>query len=342
MEVHHLDSLRPLGWPRPAVTVGNFDGVHLGHQALARAVVQEARRDGGTPVVLTFDPHPSRILSPDRAPAALMTLDQKVEALAVLGVDRVAVLPFTFELAQKTAEQFARDVIAGALGARRVIVGENFRFGRHRSGDVAFLGEQGRILGFEVRGEAAILHEGAAVSSTRIREALARGEVENARVMLGRPHFVEGRVVRGDERGRRLGIPTANVAPINEMLPASGVYACTCGPEPEGRDRLRLVGFAQEAKAGSSGAPLEKPVAAVVNVGRRPTFGGLTRIVEAHLLDFSGDLYGRGLRLAFWSRLREERTFASAEELVAQIHRDIAASRAILRAASASAGSESS
>jgi len=239
-----------------------------------------------------------------------MTLQQKVEVLQELGLDCVAVLPFTSALAHRTAEEFARDVVQLALGARVVVVGANFRFGRHRSGDVALLGELGRKLGFVVKGLSPVLHEGTAVSSTRIREALARGEVENARGMLGRPFFVEGRVVQGDGRGRSLGIPTANLSPSNETLPRNGVYAGRCSlPE--------------------AGGPA---LAAVVNIGRKPTFGGTETTLEAHLLDFEGDLYGQRLRVAFEGRLREERRFSTPEDLVAQIRRDTAHARRLLLA----------
>ncbi len=309
MEICRLDGREPRQWPSAAVTVGNFDGVHLGHQALAAAVVEEARRSRGTAVVLTFDPHPSRILSPDRAPLALMTLEQKAEVLRSLGIDCLAVLPFSLALARKTAEEFAREIVQQALGARLVVVGANFRFGRHRSGDVALLGELGLKLGFAVRGLAPVLHQGAEVSSTRIREALARGEVENARGMLGRPFFVEGRVVHGEGRGRSLGIPTANLSPSNETLPGNGVYVCRVALLDQG---------------------VSPPLPAVVNVGRKPTFGGTETTVEAHLLDFQSALYGKRLRVAFETRLREERRFASAEDLMAQIRSDIEAARRLL------------
>ena len=313
MERLRLDTLAPRGWPEPAVTVGNFDGVHRGHQSLVAAAVSEARALGGTAVALTFDPHPSRVLSPDRAPASLMTLDQKAEALAGLGLDRLAVLPFTFELSRESASEFARRVLREALGARVVVVGEGFRFGRGREGDLGLLARLGRELGFEVRGSPPVLHEGAPISSTRIREALARGAVAAARDMLGRPFFVEGPVVRGDGRGRAIGLPTANVAVVNETLPARGVYAVWCrvggGPQAPGPDR---------------GRP------AVVNIGHRPTFGGGGLAVEAHLLDFEGDLYGRTLRILFAERLREERAFDGAEALVRQVRDDIARAREML------------
>jgi riboflavin kinase/FMN adenylyltransferase len=309
MERVRLETLAPRGWPEPAVTVGNFDGVHRGHQSLVAEAVAEARARGGTAVALTFDPHPSRILSPDRAPSSLMTLDQKAEALALLGIDRLAVLPFTFELSRESAADFARRVLREAVEARVVVVGEGFRFGRGREGDLPLLAGLGRSLGFTVRGTKPVLHEGAPISSTRIREALARGAVRAAREMLGRPFFVDGAVVRGEGRGRTLGLPTANLAVVNETLPARGVYACWC----------RVQAAAEEAAH-----------PAVLNIGHRPTFGGGGLSVEAHLLDFEADLYGRTLRVEFAERLREERPFPGAEALVRQVQEDVARARKML------------
>jgi riboflavin kinase/FMN adenylyltransferase len=307
MEIVRLDTLDPLGWPRPAVTAGNFDGVHRGHQVLVAAAVADAREAGGTAVVLTFDPHPSRVLSPDRAPSTLMTVDQKAEILGELGVDRLAVLPFTLELSRKTPEEFARLVLAGALGAGLVVVGSNFRFGQGRAGDVETLRGLGAALGFRVHGLEPVVHEGAPVSSSRIREALARGAVDAAAAMLGRRFFVDGTVVRGAGRGRTLGIPTANLDLWNETLPRGGVYACWC----------RIEGRPERHRA-------------VVNVGRRPTFGGGETTVEAHLLDFDEDVYGRGARIEFEARLRDERPFPGPAALVEQIHVDVQDARRVL------------
>jgi riboflavin kinase / FMN adenylyltransferase len=311
LEVVRLDTLDPRAWPRPAVAVGNFDGVHRGHQALVAQAVGEARAAGGTAVVLTFDPHPSRVLAPERAASTLTTLDQKAELLARLGVDRLAVLPFTAELAAQDAEAFAGRVLHDILHAATVVVGAGFRFGRGRAGDVALLRRVGRRLGFEVHGMRPVLHQGAPISSSRVREALARGDVAGAAEMLGRPFFIDGEVARGLGRGRTLGIPTANLAPVNETLPGNGVYAC-----------LLLVG--------DSGQP---PRPAVTNIGRRPTFGGTETIVETHVLDFDADLYGRHVRLYFHSRLRPERAFPGPQALVEQIRRDIDTARQALRAA---------
>jgi len=309
MEVVRLDSPEPRGWPQAAVAVGNFDGVHRGHQALVALAVRDARAAGGTSVVLTFDPHPARVLSPDRAPVSLTTLDQKAEILAALGVDRLAVLPFTAELSRREPEDFARDLLHQALGARVVVVGSSFRFGRGRSGDLATLRRFGETLGFQVHGLRPVIARGGPISSTRIREALSRGAVDAAKDFLGRRFFVDGLVVKGEGRGRRIGIPTANLDVVNETVPGGGVYACWC----------RVIGHTSP------------PRPAAVNVGRRPTFGGGVTMVEAHLLDYEGDLYGRTLRLEFEERLREERTFPDAEALVAQIRSDIIEARGVLR-----------
>ena len=310
MEVVRLDSLEPRGWPEPALAVGNFDGVHRGHQALVALAVRDARAANGTSVVLTFDPHPSRVLSPDRAPASLMTLEQKAEILAGLGVDRLAVLPFTVELSRREPEEFAREILQRALGARVVVVGSSFRFGRGRAGDLATLRKLGEALGFRVHGQRPVIARGGPISSTRIREALSRGDVEAARDFLGRRFFVDGAVVKGDGRGRQIGIPTANLLVANETMPGGGVYACWC----------RVMGDASP------------PRAAAVNIGHRPTFGGGIVTVEAHVLDYEGDLYGRILRLEFEERLREEKKFPDADALVTQIRRDIGEARRVLRA----------
>ena len=277
MDLVRLDRLEPRSWPRPAVTVGNFDGVHRGHQALVAQAVADARASAGTAVVLTFDPHPARVLAPERAPATIMTLDQKAERLARLGVDRVAVLPFTPSLAAQPAPEFAQRVLHDALRATTVVVGAGFRFGRGRAGDVALLRRLGRSLGFAVHGMRPVFHQGAPISSSRVREALARGDVEGAAEMMGRPFAIDGTVVRGAGRGRTIGIATANIAPVNETLPGNGVYACWI-------------------RVGGTDGPIRP---AVANVGRRPTFGGAEITVEAHVLDVDEDFYDQPARLAF-------------------------------------------
>ena len=306
MERVRIGTLSPLGWPPSAVAVGNFDGVHRGHQALVSTAVTRAREAGDLPVVLTFDPHPARVLRPAHAPAALTTLAQKEELLAGLGVDGLAILPFDAELARLSPEAFARAVLVDTLRARDVVVGESFRFGHRREGDARTLVALGARLGFAVHAVPAVREGGTPVSSSRVRLELGHGRVGAAAALLGRPYFVDAGVVRGDGRGRAIGVPTANLAPDNEILPAPGVYAGYC-----------------RVPAGESWP-------AVVNLGRRPTFGGGDLALEAHLLGFAGDLSGARVRLSFHERLRDEERFPSPEALVARIGEDVARARALL------------
>jgi riboflavin kinase/FMN adenylyltransferase len=303
MERLRLGSDRAAGGERPAVAVGNFDGVHRGHQALVEAAVARARASAGATIVLTFDPHPARVLRPEAAPAALTTLAQKEELVLALGVNRLVFVPFDAAVAALSPEAFARQALADGLAARHVLVGESFRFGRGRAGDPAGLARLGEALGFEVEVVAPVLAGGAPISSSRVRDALARGDAAEAQELLGRPYFVDGSVERGDGRGRTIGVPTANLALDGQLLPSRGVYAARC----------RVA----------SGAWRD----AVVNVGERPTFGGGKVRLEAHLLDFEGELYRARLRVEIHARLRAERRFADVEALVTQIHADIEAAR---------------
>ncbi len=289
-----------------AVAVGVYDGVHRGHQAVLAALRTRAEELGGLPVtVLTFDRHPLEIVDPERAPRLLSTEEQKLELLAAHGVDVAAVLAFDEETRALTPDDFAADVLAGALGASVVAVGSDFRFGKGRSGDVEELRTLGLGLGFYVE-ELDLVGDGAPVSSTAIRAAVQAGDVAAAAAGLGRPFSLTGAVVRGEGRGRQIGFPTANLEIDPRLLvPGRGVYAvwATVGGE-------RLPG--------------------VVNLGVRPTFGGEVETVEVHVLDFDRDLYGEPVRLDFVDRLRAERKFGGIEELVAQIGRDVAAGRELL------------
>ena len=305
MELARLDGLAARGWPSPAVAIGNFDGVHRGHGALIGAATR-ARPEPGSVVALTFDPHPARLIVPDRAPTTLTTLEQKTELLEALGVERLAVLPFTRALSLMSPEEFVDRVLVGALEAKSVIVGENFRFGRDRAGDVGRLVALGAGEGFDVEVVEPVLHEGRRISSSRIRAALERGAVEEAQALLGHPFFIDGPVVEGERRGRTLGFPTANLQTENETLPSAGVYAVRCG--------LPGGGW----------------VPGVANLGSRPTFGGARPSVEAHLLDFDADLYGARLRLEFQARLRAEEKFPGPEALVEQIRKDVDRARELM------------
>jgi riboflavin kinase/FMN adenylyltransferase len=287
-----------------AVTIGAYDGVHRGHQFVITELRRLAAAGGLESVVLTFDRHPAAVVRPESAPLLLTDLDQKLEVLAVTGVDHAVVLHFDEARSQEEPEDFVRDVLAGALRARVVVVGEDFHFGRRRRGNVGLLREMGAELGFEV--VHVPLLDG--VSSTVIRGLVEAGDVAAAAELLGRPLEVRGVVERGDQRGRELGYPTANVRVAAEvLLPAPGIYA----------------GWYDGRRA------------AAISVGRRPMFydGAAPVVLEAYLLDFDGDLYGAPARVSFVDRLRDEERYDSVDDLVAQMARDVEATRDVLGAA---------
>jgi riboflavin kinase/FMN adenylyltransferase len=299
--VRGLPSVPPERRPS-AVALGVFDGVHLGHRAILGAAVAHGRAADAPALACTFEPNPLEVLQPERAPLPITTLDERLELIAACGVDGTVVLTFTRELAAVEPEAFVKDVLVERLVARQVVVGFNHRFGRAARGDAALLRELGARMGFTVDVIAPLKVDGAPVSSTAIRAALGRGDLDAAARMLGRPYTLPGTVVAGAGRGRTLGFPTANVAPARPLLVAPGVYACT----------FEVAGESRRA---------------VVNVGVRPTFGEATLAVEAYLLDFSGDLYGQTVRLVFVSRVREERRFPSVDALRAQIAEDVETAR---------------
>lgn len=297
------------------LTVGNFDGVHVGHRAIMETVTGRAEAVGGEAAVYTFEPHPRKVLQPDRAPRLLTTLDQKLERLEELGVDVVIVEPFDRDFAALPAERFVREILHERIHPVEVYVGYDFRYGRDREGSMRTLTELGPHLGFAVTIIPEVTVGERDVNSTRIRELLEAGRVEEAGELLARPYCVRGTVVEGERRGRTLGFPTLNLAPENEILPARGVYA--------GRVRFLDEG----------GPPLGAVHDAVTNVGRRPTFHEREAVVpEAHLLDFDGDLYGRRVEVTFEHHLRAERRFEGVEALRAQIARDADEARRRLRA----------
>lgn len=299
--VRGLESVPPE--PRPsAVALGVFDGVHLGHRAILGTALTRARAGGLEAVVCTFDPHPMEVLQPDRAPRPITTLDERLTLIGATGVDAVVVLAFTRELASVEPEAFVKDVLLGRLRAREIVVGYDHRFGRGARGDARLLQALGDRLRFKAHVVPPMTMQGEAVSSTGIRAALQRGDVDTAARALGRPYSIAGPVTAGAGRGRTLGFPTANIEAERPVLLARGVY----------RARLHVD---------------DRQHAAVVNIGVRPTFGETVLAVEAHLLDFSGDLYGRRVRLDVLERLRDEMRFASVEDLKAQVTRDIAATR---------------
>jgi riboflavin kinase / FMN adenylyltransferase len=297
-----------------AVTIGAYDGVHLGHRALLRDLSERAAAAGLSTVVVTFDRHPAAVVRPESAPKQLTGLEQKLELLADCGIDRTVVIPFDLARAEESAEDFVKEVLVDQLSARLVVVGEDFHFGHGRRGNVELLRRLGADYGFDVVGVGLTGDGRDAVSSTRIRALLAEGDVEGAARLLGRPHEVRGPVVHGDGRGGpELGYPTANLAvPDESALPADAVYA--------GHFR-RADGSLHQA---------------AINVGRRPTFyepGTAAVLVEAYLLHFDDDLYGEPARVSFSHRLRSEQRFDSVEALVAQMRVDVETTERVLTAA---------
>ncbi|MFO0684859.1 MAG: bifunctional riboflavin kinase/FAD synthetase [Sandaracinus sp.] len=288
------------------VVPGNHDGVHLGHQALLARARELAAPRGSEVVALTFDPHPMATVAPERAPIPLTTIARRTELLLAAGADRVAVARFDAAYAAQTAEQWIDDELSTRLGARAVVVGVDFRFGKGRGGDVEGLRAMGQRRGIEVDalGEVTLAGGDERVSSTAIRKALAAGDVAHAAALLTRPHAVDGTVVEGNKRGRTIGYPTANLAPDPVLLPSDGVYAV----------RVRTAEGAWHD--------------GMANLGTRPTFAA-GRSLEAHLFDFAGDLYGARVRLAFVDRIRAEKKFDGVESLVAQIREDEKTARAL-------------
>jgi riboflavin kinase/FMN adenylyltransferase len=284
---------------RPTVlTLGVFDGLHLGHQWIMQTVVERAHAIGAVPTVITFDPHPRAVLHPESAPPLLQTFDQKIEGFGVLGIEQTIVVQFTKEFSTIRAEDFLKDLVVDRLHAKEVYLGKGFAFGHNREGNIELLKRMGRELGF-VAGEVPELKlHGRRVSSSKIRQLLTDGRVNLARRMLGRPYGVEGRVERGSERGHKLGFPTANLHPQNRVIPRNGVYVT--GTLIDGQWRR-----------------------SVTNVGLRPTFADATEpSVETYVLNWDGDLYGDVVRVRFLYRLRDERKFSSIDQLKTQIARD--------------------
>ncbi|MFG3713589.1 bifunctional riboflavin kinase/FAD synthetase [Micromonospora sp. NPDC047730] len=298
----------PGGWGRSVVTIGVFDGVHKGHQATIGHAVARARELGVQSVVVTFDPHPAEVVRPGSHPAVLTEPARKAELIEALGVDVLCVVPFTPEFSRLPAEAFVHDVLVEHLHAALVVVGENFRFGHRAAGDVALLERLGRTFGFGVEGAPLVAEAGTVFSSTYIRSCVDAGDVVAAAAALGRPHRLEGVVVRGDQRGRELGFPTANLLCHRyAAVPADGVYAA----------RLVRRGHAE-------------PLGAAVSVGTNPTFSGRERRVEAYVLDFAGDLYGERLALDFVAHLRGQIRYDAIEPLIAQMGQDVERTRRAL------------
>ncbi len=299
------------------VAIGNFDGVHRGHRALIEAARARADQLGAPLAVITFEPHPLQVVRPDQAPLLLTSLRGKARLLAALGVDHLFALTFNEHLRHKSPEAFVHDVLAGGLGARHVVVGYDFRFGHRAAGDVALLTKLSEEYGFGVSALPPVRWQGEVCSSSRIRTAVAAGDLPLANDLLGHAFTVEGRVVAGDRRGRELGYPTANLRPVSGQLlwPPAGIYA---------------------AKAAWSGPDGREQADAAVSLGFRPTFAGRDLVLEVHLLDRSVDLYGQRLCCAFVERLRDEVAFESIPALQAQMAEDCAQARRILASTASS------
>jgi riboflavin kinase/FMN adenylyltransferase len=307
-----LDAV-PSDWGRCVVTIGVFDGVHRGHRVIIGRAVERARAAGLPAVVVTFDPHPSEVVRPGSHPAVLTSPRRQAELVDALGADVLCVLPFTPDFSRLTPAEFVHGVLVERLHASAVVVGGNFRFGSRASGDLETLRALGESFGFETEGVPIVAGGGSRYSSTAVRALVAAGDVGGAAAALGRPHRVEGVVVRGDARGREIGYPTANLqTPRWAAIPADGIYAG------------RLVRAKGEVLGTS------------ISIGTNPTFAGTERRVEAYVLDFSGDLYGERVGLDFLARLRGTERYDSVEALVTQIGRDVENTRAVLAEATPS------
>ena len=300
------DPLRQTDLPRGCIaTIGNFDGLHVGHQAIVRSVVERARAAQRPSAVITFHPHPLSVIAPDRVPRQILTMAQKEEILRELGVDALLIIPFTHEFSRWTADRFIEEFLVAALQVREVCIGRDFCFGAGREGDLARLREAGTRFGFAVDGIDEVELRGIRVSSSLIRGALIKGAIRTATAGLGRPYFIEGRVATGRKLGRKMGFPTVNVDPANELFPGGGVYITTS----------RFESFSRSFQS-------------VTNIGVRPTlYENYATTIESHILDFDSDVYGDTVRLYFHELLRREQQFRSALELTNQIRHDIERSR---------------
>ena len=302
--IENLAAFDTRAYPKPVLALGNFDGVHLGHQAIFQHVVDRAREVAGTSMVFTFEPHPLQVLAPEKAPPLLTTYEQKIRLIATFGMTVGLRVPFTEQFARQEPMEFVREVLWRCLGIHEVVVGHDFRFGHRRAGTVDFLQAQAEHFGYQVTVIPAIRQDDTVVSSSNIRRLLLEGHAEQAARLLGRSYAIEGTVVEGFRRGRQLGFPTANVRPINAIVPRKGVYTVRV----EWDKRL---------------------YPGVANVGYNPTFGNQALSVEAHLFDVDVHLYGATVCVEFLHRIRDERKFASVAELVAQIACDAQAARTV-------------
>jgi riboflavin kinase/FMN adenylyltransferase len=301
MKIHYaIDSLPP--HVKTWVTMGTFDGLHLGHRSILEDMMLKAKAQHAQTVVLSFDPHPKKILFPEGEPLPqIQSLDEKAGVLENWGIDHLVLLPFTLTLAQLTAQDFVRDILVNGLHAAGVYMGYDHRFGKNRVGDIQLMSELGELYGFEVVQIPAYAPEGIPVSSTKIRQALLNGEVSKANVMLGRPFVLQGEVIKGQQLGSKIGFPTANIHVLGEdkLIPKFGVYAATLNWN-------------------------NKKYAVALNVGHRPTVSNALQLnVEAHILDFNEDIYGKSITLELHERLRDEMKMNGLDMLIEQIKKDV-------------------
>jgi len=303
--IHYPEDPRPTRWKHPVLALGNFDGVHRGHRKILERVRRVAGEHGAASVAMTFDPHPPRVVRPDKAPPLLMTKEQKLEALADAGLHGAAIVRFTPELSRWDPETFVRTVLVDWLRVSEVWVGANFLFGHDRAGNFSMLRTLGARYGFKAEKIDPVRYKDFVVSSTRIRRLVGEGRVDEAGALLGHQYYIDGTVMRGDARGRTIGFPTANLCSDNELLPPLGVYATTA----------RIAGVVHPS---------------VTNVGTRPTVDSSGRVViETHVFNVDRDLYDATIRVGFVQRLRDERAFESLDQLKAQITADCARARVL-------------
>jgi riboflavin kinase/FMN adenylyltransferase len=295
----------PRSFPLPIMTIGNFDGVHLGHQMIFRTLCQRAREIGGTSLVLTFDPHPLKVLAPERCPVLITPTAKKLSIIQECRLDVIICLPFTQALADLTPVAFVEEVLVGTIGIREIYVGYNFAFGKGRQGSIALLQELGQYHGFRVHIIEPIAIEGRVISSSIIRQWIQQGNVDEAALLLGRLYSITGTVVEGYQKGRELGFPTANVRSTDELIPSRGVYAV-------------MVDWRERCYEG------------VANIGFNPTFGRTQLSVEIHLFNFSEQLYGEAVEVSFVKKIRDERAFPSVADLVKQIGQDVETAHTLL------------
>ncbi len=291
----------------PLLTIGNFDGVHLGHQTIFKMIVKRAREKNGTSIVFTFQPHPLRVISPEKAPRQLTTFQDKVELIRTFGIDYLICVNFTKEFSGIEAEDFVKDILVDIIGVKEIFIGSNYLFGKGRKGSPELLKRMGKEYGFKVMIVQELKINGMTISSSKIRSLISKGKVEEASAFLGRPYSVDGTVIKGTKRGKSLlHIPTANLATSSELLPGDGVYAVT----------VNLEG---------------KTYRGAANIGYNPTFKEKRFSFEVHLLDFDRNILGKNLRINFIKRLRNEIRFKGIQELAHQMKKDIEAARVILK-----------